>query len=62
MSVSDIPLILGIIIRGLSLLRKVIADEETRNAFRGLNEAKTDVERQAVASRIALLISKPRSM
>lgn len=62
MSVSDLSLFLSFVIHGLTALRKYLADREVRLAFARLSTSQTDADKQAVASDIARLIYKPRTL
>lgn len=56
MSGSDWLLLLKFIIEGVGFIKTFIRDQEVRDAFSQLKDSKTDLEKQAVAQKMASLI------
>lgn len=56
MNLETISLFFTFLVQGIKAFQKFMADEQVRTAFKGLKDAKTDDEKEAVAKNIATLI------
>lgn len=59
MSLTNLGLLLSFITEGIIAIKKFIADNEVKQAFKGLKEAQTDADRSLAAQSIASLLYKP---
>jgi hypothetical protein len=58
MSLTNLGLLLSFLTEGILAIKKFVADQEVRNAFKGLKSATTDDERVQAAKSVAQLLYK----